>query len=289
MSSLPSPLLTSWDPPELEEPVLVLAMNGWVDAAGSAEACRECIVSGSDSRPVALFDSDRLLDHRSRRPSVRLVDGVATGIEWPEIRLLQVGGDEGRHLLVLEGPEPDHEWRAFSSCVVELCGRLGVVMVVGMGAYPAAVPHTRPTRLSCTAGSPELTRRLDFVRSTLSVPAGIHAVIEAEAAGAGIEAVGVWAQVPHYLSASSFPPASLALLEALASLTGRSLDTGQLPEQALATRSRLEELVARNPDHVTMLEQLEAAYDDLHDPGGRLPTGEDLAAELERFLRSQGG
>jgi hypothetical protein len=160
-------------------------------------------------------------------------------------------------------------------------------MVIGLGAYPAAVPHTRPTRLACTAGSEDLTRELDFVASTLSVPAGIQAVIEVEAAAAGIQAVGVWAQVPHYLAAASYPPASLALLEALVSLSGAILDTGSLPERTLATRSRLDELVARNPEHVTMLEQLEAAYDDLHDPGGRLPTGEDLAAELERFLRAR--
>jgi len=108
-----------------------------------------------------------------------------------------------------------------------------------------------------------------------------------EAAAAGIQAVGVWAQVPHYLAAASYPPASLALLGALSTLSGAFLDTGSLPERTLATRSRLDELVARNPEHVTMLEQLEAAYDDLHDPGGRLPTGEDLAAELERFLRAR--
>ena len=159
-------------------------------------------------------------------------------------------------------------------------------MVVGLGAYPAAVPHTRPTRLSCTAGSADLTERLDFVTATVEVPAGAQAVIEMEASRAGISAIGLWAQVPHYLSATSYPPAALALLAGLAQLSGATVDEGPLSEASLATRARLDDLVARNPEHVTMLEKLEAAYDDLHDVRGQLPDGDQLAAELERFLRS---
>jgi len=250
-------------------------------------ACRNAIRSDPDDSLVARFDADRLLDHRSRRPTVNLVDGVSKSIDWPVIEVHLLAGSSGQHMLLLDGPEPDHEWRAFAGAVVGLCEQLGVQMVIGLGAYPAAVPHTRPTRLSCTAGSEDLTKELDFVTSTLSVPAGAQAVIEVEAAAAGIQAVGIWAQVPHYLAAASYPPASLALLEALASLSGGTFDAGSLAQKTLATRSRLDELVSRNPDHVTMLEQLEAAYDDLHELADRLPTGEDLAAELERFLRSR--
>ncbi|MBT3246762.1 MAG: PAC2 family protein [Actinobacteria bacterium] len=283
----PSPLLEILDRPDLDRPVLLMAMQGWVDAGGAAMTCREALLSGSGNSLIARLDTDRLLDHRTRRPTVDLVDGVSRGINWPLIQVHLLEHRGGSDLLLLDGPEPDHEWRLFSAAVVDLCRRLGVQMVIGLGAYPAAVPHTRPTRLACTAGSEDLTRELDFVTSTLSVPAGIQAVVEVEAAAAGIQAVGVWAQVPHYLAAASYPPASLALLGALSTLSGAFLDTGSLPERTLATRSRLDELVARNPEHVTMLEQLEAAYDDLHDPGGRLPTGEDLAAELERFLRAR--
>ena len=189
-------------------------------------------------------------------------------------------------MLVLHGPEPDHEWRAFADAVVDLCRQFGVQMVIGFGAYPAAVPHTRPTRLSCTAGSADLTERLDFVTATVEVPAGAQAVIEMEASRAGISAIGLWAQVPHYLSATSYPPAALALLAGLAQLSGATVDEGPLSEASLATRARLDDLVARNPEHVTMLEKLEAAYDDLHDVRGQLPDGDQLAAELERFLRS---
>lgn len=282
-----SPLVEILNQPDLDRPVLLMAMQGWVDAGGAAMACRNAIRSDPDDSLVARFDADRLLDHRSRRPTVNLVDGVSKSIDWPVIEVHLLAGSSGQHMLLLDGPEPDHEWRAFAGAVVGLCEQLGVQMVIGLGAYPAAVPHTRPTRLSCTAGSEALTKELDFVTSTLSVPAGAQAVIEVEAAAAGIQAVGIWAQVPHYLAAASYPPASLALLEALASLSGGTFDAGSLAQKTLATRSRLDELVSRNPDHVTMLEQLEAAYDDLHELADRLPTGEDLAAELERFLRSR--
>ena len=271
--------------PLLVEPVLLLALDGWIDAAGGARAARQRLVDGDPGQRIARFDTDRLLDHRARRPSLHLVDGVSRRLEWPALEVFHLESTSDNDVLVLHGPEPDHEWRAFAAAVVDLCQRFDVRMVVGLGAYPAAVPHTRPTRLSCTAGSPDLAGRLDFVTATIEVPAGAQAVIEMEAGRAGIPAIGIWAQVPHYLSGASFPPAAQALLSGVAELTGLEIDHGSLTEASLATRTRLDDLVAQNPEHVTMLEKLEAAYDDLHDARGLLPDGEQLAAELERFLR----
>lgn len=279
-------LLVEMERPDLESPVLVVALDGWIDAAGAAADAVSHLLSGG-GHAVARFDTDRLLDHRARRPTLRLVDGVARGLEWPRIEVRLLDHVEGRDVLLLHGAEPDHEWRAFAAEVVDCCRGLGVVLVVGLGAYPAAVPHTRPSRLACTAGSEELTQRLDFVTASLEVPAGAQAAIEVAATAAGIDAVGLWAQVPHYLSATSFAPATESLLEGLATLLGVDLGLAPVTEQALAARTRLDELVARDPEHVTMLEKLEAIYDDLHDPRAQLPSGEDLAAELERFLREQ--
>jgi len=271
--------------PLLVDPVLLLALDGWIDAAGVARAARQRLVDGDPGQRIAYFDTDRLLDHRARRPSLHLVDGVSRRLEWPTLEVFHLESTADNDVLVLHGPEPDHEWRGFAAAVVDLCRRFNVRMVLGLGAYPAAVPHTRPTRLSCTAGSPDLAGRLDFVTATIEVPAGAQAVIEMEAGRAGIPAIGIWAQVPHYLSGSSFPPATQALLTGVAELTGIEIDEGSLAEASLATRTQLDDLVAQNPEHVTMLEKLEAAYDDLHDARGLLPDGEQLAAELERFLR----
>jgi predicted ATP-grasp superfamily ATP-dependent carboligase len=277
-----------FETPRLETPVLVLALDGWIDAAGAARDARQRLVDGDPGRRIARFDTDRLLDHRARRPTLHLVDGVSRRMDWPSIELFLLESTSDTDVLVLHGPEPDHEWRAFSDAVMGLCHDLDVQMVVGLGAYPAAVPHTRPTRLACTAGSPETTELLDFLTATLEVPAGVQAVIEMAASSAGIAAIGLWAQVPHYLAASSYPPAALALLNGLSELTGVSFQDGPLAESALAIRARLDDLVTRNPEHVTMLEKLESAYDDFHDLRGQLPDGEQLAAELERYLRNHG-
>jgi|TARA_B110000914_G_scaffold224222_1_gene241475 predicted ATP-grasp superfamily ATP-dependent carboligase len=282
------PLVEIFETVRLESPVLVLALDGWIDAAGAVRDVRQQLMAGDPGRRIARFDTDRLLDHRARRPTLHLVDGVSRRMEWPSIDLFLLESTSDNDVLVLHGPEPDHEWRAFSDAVLDLCQDLGVQMVVGLGAYPAAVPHTRPTRLACTAGSPEMAGRLDFLTATLEVPAGVQAVIEMAASIAGIASTGLWAQVPHYLAASSYPPAALALLNGLGELTGVSFPDGPLAESALATLARLDDLVARNPEHLTMLEKLESAYDDLHDLRGQLPDGEQLAAELERYLRNHG-
>ena len=273
--------------PGLESPVLVLALEGWVEAAGATRASYQQIKRSSEMKLITRFNTDRLLDHRARRPTMKLVDGVIQRLDWPaiEINLLEQEGQ--RPLLLLHGPEPDHEWKSFAQSVVKVAIELNVELVVGLGSYPAAVPHTRPTRIACTASTPELVTKLEFVTATLEIPAGIQASIEVAAAAAGIPAIGIWAQVPHYLSATGFPPATMALLEGFTELTGIEIGLGPLVEKSLATRSRLDDLIVQNPEHVTMLEKLEEAYDNLHDSRIQLPSGEDLAAELERFLRDQ--
>ena len=273
--------------PDLESPVLVLALEGWVEAAGATRAAYQQIKRSSEMRLITRFNTDRLLDHRARRPTMKLVDGVIQRLDWPslEINLLEQEGQ--RPLLLLHGPEPDHEWKSFAQSVVKVALELNVGLVVGLGSYPAPVPHTRPTRIACTASTPELVTKLEFVTATLEIPAGIQASIEVAAAAAGIPAIGIWAQVPHYLSATGFPPATMALLEGFTELTEIPIDLGSLVEKSLATRSRLDDLIVQNPEHVTMLEKLEEAYDNLHDSRIQLPSGEDLAAELERFLRDQ--
>jgi hypothetical protein len=134
-----------------------------------------------------------------------------------------------------------------------------------------------------------MTTRLEVVTASAEVPAGAQAVIEADIATEGVPTIGLWAQVPHYLSAGPYPPATLALLAGVTELTSAIFDTGILPSQALSARGRIDELVGRNPEHVAMIEKLESAYDDLHEPSAQLPSGEDLAAELEAFLRTQDG
>jgi hypothetical protein len=265
--------------PELESPVLVMAPEGWIDAGLGGGGAIATLLAGITTEVVATFDNDELLDHRARRPVARIVDGVYKDLVWPEIQLRGGRDAEGHDVLVLAGPEPDNLWRAYADAVGELAQRLGVRLMVGMGAFPAPVPHTRPAPLVATATSAELAEQVGVVRGSLDVPAGI--------------VVALQARVPHYAAAMPYPPASVLLLEGLAQVTGITVDTTVLRQSAEAARQRLDELTANSVEHTTMVRQLEAQLEaEESSEGGlgglsSLPTGEELAAEVERFLRDQ--
>jgi proteasome assembly chaperone (PAC2) family protein len=275
--------------PTLSEPVLVVGLEGWVDAGYGAAGATAHLLGVTETSLVASFDVDVLVDHRSRRPVLHLVEGVNTGLSWPTLEL-RLGHDlDGRDVLVLIGTEPDIRWRAFSSQVVALAVRFGVRMFVGLGAYPAPVPHTRPVRLATTATDAELATRGGDVHATLDVPSGVGAAIEARCAELGFPAIGLWAQVPHYAAGMPYPDASAGLVDGVARIAGLRYDTEPLQEAARLHRERLDELVGTNIEHTRMLHNLEAAYDAEQATPGQTPfapaAGEDLAAEVERFLR----
>ncbi len=284
--------------PDLDEPVLVLALDGWIDAGSAATVAVEVLCDQLDTVTVARFSTDELLDYRARRPVVHLVDGVQRGLTWPSIELRAAADLDGKEILFLVGAEPDRLWHQFADEVTGLALQFGVRLCAGLGAYPAATPHTRPPRVACTASTARLAEQ-GFLQASLDFPAGMQAAIEQRCDGRGIPALGLWAQVPHYIVPTQmpYPAASVALVEALGRVAELSLPLGDLPARAEATRTRLDELIANNPEHQAMLRQLEAAHEedvpperlDRLDAGGDLPTGDELAAELERFLRDQRG
>jgi hypothetical protein len=267
--------------PSLDRPVLVIGMEGWIDAGFGAATAMATLLASVTTEPVATFDADLLLDHRARRPVVRIVDGVNTGLRWPEIQL-RGGHDAGGHdLLLLVGPEPDHQWRAFTAAVGELAMSFGIRLVVGLGAFPAPVPHTRPARLASTASTAELAHEVGFLPGSLDVPAGVQAALERTFADLDVPAVGLWARVPHYAAAMPYPEASAVLLEGLTSLAGIATDTAELRRAAGTSRQHLDELIANSEEHIALVRQLETQVD------ADVPSGAELVAEVERFLRGE--
>jgi predicted ATP-grasp superfamily ATP-dependent carboligase len=194
--------------------------------------------------------------------------------------------------LFLVGPEPDFHWRGFVTAMVELARSFGVRLVVGLGAFPAPAPHTRPVRLVGTAPptSSELIDRVGRTRGELEVPAGVSAALELGFAEADIDMVTLWARVPHYVAAMAFPEASAALVDGLASVAGLSFDTSELHRAADASRRQVDEAIASNREHTEMVHKLERAVDTSEgNPLGieTLPSGDELAAEFEKFLRGE--
>ena len=278
-------------PPRMDR-VLILALEGWIDAGAGGAQAMAAVLADTTTEVIGTFDSDALIDARARRPMVQLTDGVHEAITWPTIEV-RAGTDRlGTGLVLLTGPEPDFRWHAFTEDVVKLAGDLSVTMTVGFGAFPASVPHTRPVRLAATATSRELAEGIGFVPGSIDVPGGIHAAIEQAMGSEGRPATGLWARVPHYIANLPYPAASVAILEGLRHVTGVDIETTELQAASGVTNSRIDSLISNNDQHSSMLQSLEQQWDaDLGRMAGAMPTdlpsGDELADELERFLREQ--
>jgi len=277
--------------PDLNEPVLVVALEGWIDAGLGASNAISTMLDTIYTEVLATFDTEYFIDQRARRPIARIVDGVTTELTWPEIQLRFGRDGDGADILFLVGPEPDFHWSDFVDVVTDAAGRFDVRLVVGLGAFPAPTPHTRPVRIIGTAPatSANLLTRVGTVSGELEVPAGISSALELGFSEVDMEIVTLWARVPHYVASMPYPQASAALIDGLARIAGLTLDAGSLRASAEEARQRVDDLVTNNPDHTTMVEQLEEAADEVEGVsiGDELPSGDELAAELEKFLRGE--
>ncbi|HEX3427847.1 MAG TPA: PAC2 family protein [Candidatus Limnocylindrales bacterium] len=269
------------DPGPLDRPSFVVALDGWVDAGASATTAAALLAA--EGKVVATFDADRLFDYRARRPTLEIADGRLSEMTWPEftIRLVRVAE---RDILVLTGPEPDYRWPRLAEAVVEVATTLGVTEWISLGAIPAAVPHTRPVPILGTSSRPGLLRGDVKAGPTglLRVPAALVSVLEMRAADSGIAAVGYFAQVPHYVS-GPYPAAALELLAAVSRHLEIAVDGGPLAEESEELRTRLDAATALDENTRSYVERLESMVDE-----ERLPAGDDLISEIERFLRDQG-
>lgn len=264
---------------EVTAPVLLVAFDGWIDAGAAGTGALSWIAG--DRPPFIRFDSDELFDFRDQRPMHELKEGVIESFDWPEVTMTAVTGGE-QDLIVLTGTEPALRWRQFVASVASLAGELGVREVIGIGGIPWAVPHTRPIPVLTTASDlariPEADERPEGL---IRVPAAISRAIEVELTGAGIPAMGFWARVPHYVGVG-FHGAALALVERISRHLGISIEVAGLAAEADAQRIHLDAITEARPDIATMVERLESVVDE------ELPaSGEDLATEIERFLRNR--
>jgi proteasome assembly chaperone (PAC2) family protein len=277
--------------PELSEPVLVICMEGWIDAGLGANLAIGALLSTITTEVLATFDTEYFIDQRARRPIVRIVDGVTTELTWPEIQLRYGRDGDGADMIFLVGPEPDFHWSDFVDVVTDAAGRFDVRMVIGLGAFPAPTPHTRPVRIIGTApeASSHLLPLVGTVTGELEVPAGISSALELGFAEVDMDIITLWARVPHYVASMPYPQAATALIDGLASISGLTLDASPLRASAEEARQRVDDLITNNPEHTNMVEQLEEAADEVEGTslGIELPSGDELAAELERFLRGE--
>jgi proteasome assembly chaperone (PAC2) family protein len=286
----------TWEQPAaaLRRPLLVAGFEGWNDAADAASTAAGWLTQHGETTRVASIDPEEHFDFQSRRPQVALVDGVTREISWPENVFFTVGfGD--RDLVVLRGFEPSYRWRSFCRAVTDVAHETHCEMVITLGALLADVPHTRAARITGTATDSDLVARLGLAQSRYEGPTGIVGVLNDYCRSQGVPSVSLWAPVPHYLAAPPNPPATLALLERFAGLAGLTVDLDGLARTAQSWREKVDEVAAGDDDVRNYVSTLEERFDaeatadgSVSDRSwGRLPSGDELASEVERYLREQ--
>jgi len=263
---------------EAEKPVMISALMGWVDAASVAtDAAKHIAGTGA---VVASFDGDELFDYRSNRPILDIVDGAMASVTWPEITVRE-SSLGGRDVLVMTGTEPDMRWHAFSASVVELVRQFNVGLHMTLGSVPAAVPHTRATPLLSTASREGLVADTSHLPPTMRVPSAAISIVDRELGRAGIDTVGFFAQVPHYV-AGPYHDGILTLVGRVASQLGAQVSLDELRQLALSERAQLDEIVGTRPEAKEHVARLEAASE-----GENIPSGDELADEIQRYFSQQ--
>lgn len=269
--------------PQLRNPVLVAAFEGWNDAGESATAAIEHLENEWSAVPLAAIDPDEYYDFQVNRPMVSLDEAGIRHLEWPTSRLsVATTPGDGPDILLLRGIEPNMRWRGFCAELLGVAAEAGIERVVTLGALLADVPHTRPVPVSVSAGSADVADALGIEASRYEGPTGIVGVFQDAATRAGLDAVSLWAAVPHYVGQSPCPKATLVLLRHLEDVLDLAVPLGDLDEQGEAWQHGVDELAQNDEDIAEYVRRLEEARDTADLPEA---SGEHIAREFERYLR----
>lgn len=305
--------------PTLKRPLMVVAFEGWNDAGDAATMAVGHLSQKWMARSFAEIDPEDFYDFTASRPQVRLTDGVTREIVWPA-NTFSAGSIAGsnRPVILLSGVEPQLRWRSFCELVLMVVRAYDVQLVLTLGALLADAPHTRPVRITGTATDPDVISRLRLQRSTYQGPTGIVGVLHDALSREKVQSASIWAAVPHYLPGTPSPKAALALVERAASMLSTTVPVLDLQIASAQYERQVNEVVDADEDMVRYVRQLEESADEgdddddgdddgdieilsdagdspeagaapgsLTDEFGNLPSGDALAAELERFLRDQ--
>lgn len=274
--------------PQLQRPVMVTAFQGWSDAGEAATSSITFLRSLWGATVFATFDAEDFYDFQAHRPHVKINEEGIREITWPttDVASAAVPGAD-RDVVLLYGIEPSMRWPTFTELIIDVARTCGVELVVGLGALLAGRPHTRPIRVTGSASTPELSTKYGLATPRYEGPTGIAGVMADACRRAQIDAITLWGWVPHYLQGGPSPTASLALLQRLGTLLELTIDLSDLEQRARAHESRVNAAVSSDPDITATVAELERQAD--AEDMDEIPTGEELAAEVERFLRNQRG
>jgi proteasome assembly chaperone (PAC2) family protein len=278
--------------PVLRSPVMVIAFSGWNDAGEAASGAASHLL-GCWTDPefdvvpelIAEVDPEEFYDFQVNRPTVYVDDSSIRNLTWPGTQVFALATPTLSHdFIVVRGVEPSMKWKTFSSDLLDLADDCEVDLVITLGSMLADTPHTRPITVSGSGAHPDIATRLGVEISKYEGPTGILGVIQDSCIRRDIDAISLWAAIPHYASNSPSPKASLALVNALEDFLEVSIPQGDLPDEALEWEAEVTELAKEDSDVSEYVKALEESKDAVDLPEA---TGESIARELERFLRRQ--
>ena len=257
---------------------LLVYLEGFMDAGAAGRLLTEHLLDTFEHTTVARFNTDRLLDYRSRRPLMMFDDGKWQTYDAPELSVFKLADAEGKPFLLLTGPEPDHEWEAFVTAAQTIAERLDAGPMVTYFGVPMGIPHTRPLGVITHATRPGLVTPKVALPSKLQVPASASSLMEFRFGEAGRDAIGFVVQVPHYLAQAAYPTAALTLLDSVCEVTGLDLPALELREAADRTNTLIDQQVAESAEVAELVQGLEAQYDAAvaHDGENLLAEGEEI-------------
>jgi hypothetical protein len=275
------------DVPELVDPIVIAAFEGWNDAADAASSVIDHLMTVWGARVVGAIDPEDFYDFQVNRPVVGTDERGHRRLTWPTTRIAVASPPElDRDIILVRGIEPNMRWRQFCGELLAACDELGATMVVTLAALLADTPHTRPIPVTGTATEPDLVDRLKLEQSTYEGPTGIVGVFQDACVQLDIPAVSYWAAVPHYVAQPPCPKATLALVGQLEDLFQASIPLGELPEDARAWERGVDELAEDDEDVADYVRALEETRDTTDLPEA---SGEAIAREFERYLKRRNG
>lgn len=275
--------------------VLVHALPGIVDAGNACQIATTYLRDSLRHVRLVTFDADELVDYRGSRPQA-VFDGASfRSVELPEMALYLMYDESDRPFLLLDGPEPDLQWRRLTQAVTDLVEYFDVRSVVSMNAVPMAVPHTRPIGLIAHANRQARAQGSEpdgDADTEIIIPASFGALLESELERSGHAARGFAAQIPHYLTRSDFPAGALALLRRVSTATGLELPLVALGDLTDAAGSALGDTLEDNEEVQGIVSALEQSYDAMREDAESaglpttldMPTADEIGDHFERFL-----
>jgi proteasome assembly chaperone (PAC2) family protein len=278
--------------PLLREPIMIMAFSGWNDAAEAASGAVEHLLSGwrdknDDVLPelIANVESEDFYDFQVNRPVVSIDESEIRSITWPSTQVFgMVIPSMKRDLVIVTGVEPSMKWKSFTSDLLDLADDLEVSLIISLGSLLADTPHTRPISVTGTGAHPSIANRLGVSVSKYEGPTGILGIIQDGCMRRGIDAISLWAAVPHYASNAPSPKATLALINTLEEFLDIKIPLSDLPEKADAWEREVNDLAAEDSEIADYVKGLEESKD-----AAELPdvSGDTIAREFERYLRRQ--